>query len=120
MKSTDYALILFIAIISIIVSYLVGNAVLGDPSDKVEELTYVKEVDSMVADPDQELFNPYNINPTQEVYVGRCKVGEVFDPNTSMCRNIDGSAVTPDTPDEPDKPETPDTPDEPDKPTPEE
>ena len=39
MKSTDIALIIFIAIVSIGISYLGTNALLGDPSEKVENST---------------------------------------------------------------------------------
>ena len=120
MKSTEIALIIFIAGISVVVSYLVGNAVLGDPNDKVETLTYVKEIDSDVVQPDPEQFNPYNINPTQEVYVGRCEVGQVFDNNTKKCRDFSLDELNktdlPDNPDDPYNPDNPDNPDDPDNP----
>lgn len=110
MKSTDIALIILIAAISIVAAYFVGNAVLGDPYDKVEQMTYVKEVTSDVVEPDGEVFNPYNVNPTQEVYVGRCNIGEVWNPNSKSCvpfGKVDGVIdPEPDKPDEPDdKPE---------------
>jgi hypothetical protein len=117
MKSTEIALIIFIAGISVVVSYLVGNAVLGDPNDKVETLTYVKEIDSDVVQPDPEQFNPYSVNPTQEVYVGRCEVGQVYDNSTKKCRNFSLDDLNnPDLPDVPDIPDNPDNPDDPDNP----
>ena len=117
MKSSEIALVILIAAVSIVVSYIVGNAVLGDPSDKVETLTYVKEIDADVTQPDPEQFNPYNINPTQEVYVGRCEVGQVFDTTTKKCRNFSLDGLNnPDLPDVPDTPENPDNPDNPDNP----
>jgi len=82
MKSSDIALIILVAAVSVVASYFIGNAVLGDPYDRVEQLTYVKKVEAEVEQPDGEVFNPYNINPTTEVYVGRCNVGEVWNPNS--------------------------------------
>ena len=90
---------------------------MGDPSDKVETLTYVKEIDSNVVMPDVEVFNPYSINPTQEVEVGRCEVGQVYDRETKECRNFSLKDVTtnPNPTPEPEPEPEPD-PDNPDNP----
>ena len=37
MKSTDVALIILIAAVSMVVAYFVGNAILGDPNENVEK-----------------------------------------------------------------------------------
>ena len=120
MKSTDVALIILIAAVSVIVSYFVGNAILGDPSDKVESLTYVRSIDSNVVMPDVAVFHPYSINPTQEVEVGRCEVGQAYDRETHECRNFSLKDITtnPDIPKpnpepEPEPEPDPDNPDNP-------
>lgn len=126
MKSTDVALIILIAAVSMVVAYFVGNAILGDPNENVEKLTYIQEIDAAVYEPVVDVFNPYNTNPTQEVYVGRCAVGQIYDSAKGVCRDFDLNIITggsnlptptkpatpvePDDPDEPDNPSNPDTP----------
>ncbi len=88
MKSTDIALIILISAISIIVSYFAFNAILGDPAEKVEEISYIREIDTNIEQPDLETFNVYGYNPTVDVHIGRCEVGQVYDAETNECRTI--------------------------------
>lgn len=77
MKSTDIALIILIATISIGISFWVTNSVLGDPADSVVEVNYIDDISSVVADPDPETFNIYALNPTSDVIIG-CDAGETW------------------------------------------
>lgn len=94
MKNTDIALIILIAAIATVASYFIANAILGDPSDSVEEITYVSGVDSEVEEPDVETFNIYSYNPTVDVYIGRCQVGQVYIAETHSCRDINTDDIT--------------------------
>ena len=72
MKNTDVALVILIAAVSVAISYFLGNAILGDPNDRVTTVDYMETISDTVEEPDVESFNPYTLNPTVEVYVGDC------------------------------------------------
>lgn len=86
MKNTDIAMVIFIAAISVVLSYFIGNAVLGDPNDKVVSLSYMDRISDSVEDPDGETFNPVAKNPTVEVYVGNCGALEEWIEAERTCR----------------------------------
>lgn len=79
MKSTDIALIIFIAIVSIGISYFGMNALMGDPSDKYEKIEYINDISGVVAEPDNETFNVTALNLNEDVKSGKCSYGEVYD-----------------------------------------
>ena len=79
MKSTDIALIIFIAIVSIAISYFGANALLGDPSEKIENIQYVNDITDVIVDPDSETFNTTALNLNEDIQAGKCSYGEVFD-----------------------------------------
>lgn len=79
MKSTDIALIIFIAIVSIGISYFGMNALMGDPSDKFEKIQYINDISGVVAEPDDETFNTSALNLNEDVYRGKCGYGEIYD-----------------------------------------
>lgn len=79
MKSTDIALIIFIAIVSIGISYFGMNAIMGDPSDRYEKIEYINDISGVVAEPDAETFNITALNLNQDVISGKCNYGEVYD-----------------------------------------
>lgn len=86
MKNTDIAMVIFIAAISVVVSYFLGNAILGDPNDKVETLDYMATISGGIDDPDDETFNPFAKNPTVEVYVGNCGALEIWNDVEKICK----------------------------------
>ena len=85
MKSTDIALVILLAAVSVVVSYWLGNMILGDPNDDTYKILHVDGISSEVESPDIETFNPKSLNPTVEVIIGKCKVGEVYDTNARKC-----------------------------------
>ncbi|MBP5656145.1 hypothetical protein J6X15_01005 [Candidatus Saccharibacteria bacterium] len=87
MKNTDIALVIMIALVATVISYFVGNALLGDPNEKVTSVEYMDVISSDVNDPDIESFNVDALNPTVEVYVGNCGPMEVWDANAKVCRS---------------------------------
>ncbi len=93
MKNTDIAMIILVASVSVVVSYFLGNAILGDPNDRVENISYMSTIDSTIEQPDIETFNPVALNPTVEVYVGNCGPLERWDETKRVCvskAGIDG------------------------------
>lgn len=85
MKSTDIALIIFISIVSIGISYFATNAIMGDPSDKYEKITYIKDISGVVAEPDAETFNTSALNLNEDVNSGKCSYGQVYDDADEIC-----------------------------------
>ena len=79
MKSTDIALIIFIAIVSIGISYFGMNALMGDPSDRYEKIEYINDISGVVAEPDAETFNTSALNLNEDVTRGKCGYGEIYD-----------------------------------------
>lgn len=86
MKNTDIAMVILIAAISVALSYFLGNAILGDPNDRVENLDYMVKISGSVDEPDIETFNPAAKNPTVEVYVGNCGALEVWNEVERTCK----------------------------------
>ena len=86
MKNTDIAMVILIAAVSVAVSYFLGNAILGDPNDKVENLEYMNTISGTIDEPDDETFNPKAKNPTVEVYVGNCGPLEVWNEEERICK----------------------------------
>ena len=87
MKNTDIALVVMIALVTTVVSYFLGNALLGDPNEKVTTVNYMDVISADVGEPDEESFNVDALNPTVEVYVGNCGPMEVWDANAKVCRS---------------------------------
>ena len=96
MKNSDIALVILVAAISMVASYFIGNAILGDPNERVESISYMEVIDDVIESPDIETFNPTAINPTLEVYVGNCGVLEQWSPDKMICEPIDGAVPTED------------------------
>ena len=85
MKSTDIALIIFISIVSIGISYFATNAIMGDPSDKYEKIDYINDISGVVVEPDAETFNTKALNLNIDVYGGKCSYGQVYDDADEIC-----------------------------------
>ena len=85
MKNSEIAMVILIAAVSVIVSYFLGNTILGDPSQLAESISYMEPINSSIEQPDNETFNPYALNPTVEVYVGNCGPFEVWSESKHAC-----------------------------------
>ena len=85
MKNSDIAMVILIAAVSVVVSYFLGNAILGDPNNNVETISYMDPISSSIEQPDVETFNPKAYNPTVEVYVGNCGPLEVWSESKHIC-----------------------------------
>jgi hypothetical protein len=90
MKNTDIALIILISTISVVASYFIGNAILGDPNDRVESVSYMAPISGDVDQPDSDTYNAYALNPTVEVYVGNCGPLEQWSEAKRACVPKDG------------------------------
>ena len=70
MKRTDIAMIVFIASISVLISYFVANAFLGEAKNEAVIVKTAESITSEVSQPDSRIFNAEAVNPTVEVFIG--------------------------------------------------
>lgn len=70
MKRTDIAMIIFIASMSVLVSYFVAKSVLGDATSESVTIKTADPISAAIEDPDERIFHADAINPTVEVYIG--------------------------------------------------
>ncbi len=70
MKQKDIALIIVIAFIAGIVSYIVSGMIFGKPSDAKTEVDIVEPISADFPPVDQRYFNANSINPTQLIQIG--------------------------------------------------
>ena len=85
MKTSDIALVVLLSAVSVVISYWLGNLILGDPNSDTYEITYVDSVSAELRQPDDETFYPGAINPTVEVIIGQCSEEEDWDAPTQRC-----------------------------------
>lgn len=72
MKKTDYAMIILIASMSILIAYFIANAIPAFKTGRTEAVK-VKVAEKIIPDidePDPRIFNKDAINPTIEVTIG--------------------------------------------------
>ena len=70
MKQKDIAVIIIIAFISAIVSFVVSNKLFVTPSNRQQKAEVVDSIDASFNKPDQKYFNSSSINPTRPSGVG--------------------------------------------------
>lgn len=70
MKRNDIALIVLIVSISLVVSYFVAKAVLGDPKNKTVTAEVVDPISPNLVTPSNKIFNRDAINPTVVIQIG--------------------------------------------------
>lgn len=71
MKKSDFAMIILIAGISVLVSYmLVGQLPFLKATDKGQEVPKADSIVSTVDEPNPEIFNSSSINPTVQIEIG--------------------------------------------------
>ncbi len=69
MKKTDLAMIIFIASVSILVAYFVGNSIFGSITTQGEKVKTIEPISTTIEEPDPTVFNTNAINPAVEVQI---------------------------------------------------
>lgn len=69
MKKTDLAMIIFIATISTLIAYFVGNSIFGNITTQGEKVKTIELISTTVSEPDPAVFNADAINPAVEVQI---------------------------------------------------
>lgn len=70
MKQKDIALIIVLAAMSAVVSFLVSGWLFGKPADREQKTEVVDAITSDFALPDSRYFNSNAIDPTQLIQIG--------------------------------------------------
>lgn len=70
MKKNDIALIVLIVSISLVVTYFVAKAILGDPKGQEVSAEVVEPISPDLTTPSNKIFNRDAINPTVVIQIG--------------------------------------------------
>ena len=70
MKKNDLAVIILIVSLSLVVSYTVGNSLLGGAKANTAEVESVDKISPTITQPDSKIFNANAINPTVPITIG--------------------------------------------------
>ena len=69
MKKTDIAMILLIAVASVMIAFFVTKAVIGESATEVVKVDTMEKINSEIAPVDTTIFNKQAINPAVEVQI---------------------------------------------------
>lgn len=70
MKKNDIALLILIASISLVVSFLLVKALFGEPQSAQTKVEKVEEISATLEEPSSRVFNNDAINPTVVIQIG--------------------------------------------------
>lgn len=70
MKKNDIAVIILIASITLVVSYLIVKAIFGEPKGQQTTVEKVESISATLEDPSPQIFNKQAINPTIVIKIG--------------------------------------------------
>lgn len=71
MKQKDLALIVVVAIVSVVVSLLVSKAIFVTPKDRQQQVEVVQAISSDFPQPDTHYFNSSAIDPTKLITISQ-------------------------------------------------
>ena len=69
MKKTDIAMIILIAVVSVMIAFFVTRAMFGSSETSTVNVKSIDRIDSTIAEPDPSIFNSNAINPAIEVQI---------------------------------------------------
>lgn len=70
MKQKDIALIIVIAAISAVVSFVVSGKIFVTPSTRQQKVEVVDAINTTFTTPDTKYFNAQSVNPAQTIVIG--------------------------------------------------
>jgi hypothetical protein len=70
MKKNDIALIVLIVSVSLVVSYFIVKAIVGDPKKQEVSAEVVEPITPNLVQPSNKIFNRDSINPTVVIQIG--------------------------------------------------
>lgn len=69
MKKSDIAMIVFIASISVVVSFFIAKSIFGNVYQGTANVKVIDTINPVIVEPNPEIFNSKSINPAIRVYV---------------------------------------------------
>lgn len=69
MKKSDIAMIILIAVASVMIAFFVTRGLLGDSASEAVEVDVIDEISSEITPVDPKIFNSQAINPAVEVQI---------------------------------------------------
>lgn len=81
MKKNDIAVLILVISISIITTYFIGKAIVGEPKDNPVKVERVEKISAEITDPDESIFNAQAINPTVYIQIGQPSNQQPFNNN---------------------------------------
>lgn len=70
MKKNDIALIVLIVSVSLVVTYFIAKAVVGEPQNQSAQAEVVEPISAELVQPQSKIFNKDAINPTVDIEIG--------------------------------------------------
>lgn len=70
MKQKDIALIIVVAAVSAVISFLLSGWLFAAPEDRQQEVEKVDVITSDFEQPSSRYFNANSVNPTQDIKIG--------------------------------------------------
>ena len=70
MKKNDIAVIVLIVSISLVVTYFVAKAIIGEPKNSAVKAQVVEPISAELQQPSSKIFNKDAINPTVNIQIG--------------------------------------------------
>ena len=81
MKQKDIALIIIIAFVSAIVSFVASNQLFVAPSNRQQQVEAIDAINSSFQSPDKKYFNSNSVDPTQGSQLGSASNQDPFNGN---------------------------------------
>ncbi|MGD8374050.1 MAG: hypothetical protein PVI21_04290 [Candidatus Woesebacteria bacterium] len=70
MKKNDIALIILIISVSLVATYFLAKAILGEPQNNTVKAEVVEPISADLTQPSSDIFNKNAINPTVDIEIG--------------------------------------------------
>lgn len=81
MKKNDIAALILIVSISLVVTYFLAKAILGEPQNQATNVEVVETISADLTQPSASIFNKDAINPTVNIEIGNSANQQPFTGN---------------------------------------
>lgn len=70
MKKNDIALLVLVVSLTLVASYFILKAIIGDPSQNTQSVERVEPISAELPEPSKAIFNDQAIDPTVVIQIG--------------------------------------------------
>lgn len=79
MKQSDVAMVILVASLALVVSFIVGGKLINSPESRKTEVERVVSISPDFPAPDTSIFSTNSINPTQLIQIGNSNTDKPFE-----------------------------------------